>query len=60
MAITGDISQVDLPNKDDCGLNEAYRLLQGVLGITFDTFTSADVVRHPLVAKIIQAYDGET
>ncbi len=57
MAITGDVSQVDLPNKADSGLAEANRLLQGIAGISFDTFTAADVVRHPLVAKIIGAYD---
>ena len=57
MAITGDVTQVDLPNKSDSGLAEAQRLLSEVKGITFDTFSAADVVRHPLVAKIVAAYE---
>jgi phosphate starvation-inducible PhoH-like protein len=58
MAITGDVSQVDLPNKSDSGLEEARHVLQGIPHVTFDTFGSADVVRHPLVARIIEAYEG--
>jgi len=57
MAVTGDVTQVDLPNKRDSGLAEAHALLQGVSGISFDEFNASDVVRHPLVAKIIHAYD---
>jgi phosphate starvation-inducible protein PhoH and related proteins len=59
MAITGDVTQVDLPRGVESGLVEAQRVLTGVRGITFDTFSSADVVRHPLVARIIAAYDAE-
>ena len=58
MAITGDVTQVDLPNKRDSGLAQAQELLGDVPGISFDIFTSSDVVRHPLVAKIIKAYDA--
>jgi phosphate starvation-inducible PhoH-like protein len=56
MAITGDISQIDLPRGTRSGLVEAERILRGIDGISFVRFTSADVVRHPLVAKIIDAY----
>lgn len=55
--ITGDITQVDLPAGTESGLVEARRVLQGVSGIGFMTFVPADVVRHPLVQSIIQAYD---
>lgn len=58
MAITGDVSQIDLPRKEDSGLVEAVRVLEGVKGITIDHFTGKDVVRHPLVARIIDAYDA--
>jgi phosphate starvation-inducible PhoH-like protein len=55
--ITGDITQVDLPSGTESGLVEARRVLQGVPGIGFMTFAATDVVRHPLVQSIIQAYD---
>lgn len=54
--ITGDITQVDLPNGQS-GLRDAERLLKGVEGIGFCYFSEADVVRHPLVRRIIRAYD---
>ncbi|WP_244867974.1 PhoH family protein [Vannielia litorea] len=57
MVITGDRSQVDLPRGVQSGLREAENLLDGVKGITFNYFTAKDVVRHPLVARIIEAYD---
>ncbi|MEO1562322.1 MAG: PhoH family protein [Pseudomonadota bacterium] len=57
MAITGDASQIDLPRGVTSGLVEASAVLQGVNGIGFTTFTSSDVVRHPMVAKIIKAYE---
>ena len=57
MAITGDRSQVDLPRGQGSGLIAAERILQGVPGIGFSYFTSADVVRHPLVARVIEAWD---
>jgi phosphate starvation-inducible PhoH-like protein len=58
--ITGDITQVDLPPRTASGLMEAQRLLAGIPGIEFCTFTEVDVVRHPLVAAIIKAYDRDS
>ena len=58
MVITGDRSQVDLPRGVFSGLHDAEKLLKGIGDISFNYFTSKDVVRHPLVAKIIDAYDG--
>ena len=55
--ITGDVTQVDLPRGAKCGLVEARDLLEGVRGIAFSTFKSEDVVRHPLVQRIVDAYD---
>ncbi|MCV6595296.1 MAG: PhoH family protein [Silicimonas sp.] len=60
MVITGDRSQVDLPRGVTSGLADAERLLGGIDKIAFNYFTSKDVVRHPLVAKIIEAYDAES
>lgn len=57
--ITGDITQVDLPVKGNSGLVEAKRLLKAIEGISFCNFSKADVVRHPLVQKIIHAYESE-
>ena len=59
MAITGDRSQVDLPRGVQSGLRDAEEILRGVDGISFNYFTAADVVRHPLVAKIITAYEKD-
>ncbi|WP_449041667.1 PhoH family protein [Paracoccus sp. (in: a-proteobacteria)] len=59
MVITGDRTQVDLPRGMQSGLRDAERILAGVPGISFNYFTAADVVRHPLVARIIQAYDTD-
>lgn len=59
MAITGDPSQVDLPRGVGSGLVEAARVLDNVKGIEFTRFTAVDVIRHPLVAKIVQAYDAD-
>jgi phosphate starvation-inducible PhoH-like protein len=56
--VTGDISQVDLPKGQTSGLVEAERILNRVPGIAHVRFTSADVVRHPLVARIVDAYDA--
>lgn len=55
--ITGDITQIDLPRDVTSGLVEAQRILQGIEGIAFEYLTEADVVRHPLVQKIIKAYE---
>jgi phosphate starvation-inducible PhoH-like protein len=58
MIITGDPSQIDLPNGQTSGLAEASRLLDGVQGIAQVKFKGEDVVRHELVARIVAAYDG--
>jgi phosphate starvation-inducible PhoH-like protein len=57
--ITGDITQIDLPGGSPSGLVEAKRILKNIKGITFSTFSRSDVVRHPLVQEIIQAYEQE-
>ncbi len=57
--ITGDITQIDLPKKEDSGLINANKLLQNIDGIKFVYFDETDVVRHRLVAEIIKAYDKE-
>ena len=56
--VTGDISQIDLPAGQPSGLIEAERILRDVRGIAQTRFTAADVVRHPLVARIVEAYDA--
>jgi len=55
--VTGDVTQIDLQRGQKSGLVEARRILAGVRGIAFTDFTAADVVRHPLVARIIDAYE---
>ncbi len=57
MVITGDLSQVDLPSGVRSGLRDAVEILEGVKGVSFVRFSEVDVVRHPLVARIITAYD---
>ncbi len=59
MVITGDRTQVDLPRGTASGLADAERILDGVKGVSFNYFTAKDVVRHPLVARIIEAYDRD-
>lgn len=54
--ITGDDSQIDLPRRQDSGLLHVKKVLQNINGITFTQFNSKDVVRHPLVQKIVEAY----
>ena len=56
--VTGDVSQIDLPKTQLSGLIDAERVLKRVKGIAICRFTSADVVRHPLVARIVDAYDA--
>jgi phosphate starvation-inducible PhoH-like protein len=58
--VTGDTSQVDLAKGIDSGLIDAQRVLARVPGIAFTQFTAADVVRHPLVARIVDAYEQHT
>lgn len=57
MIITGDTTQVDLPRSKVSGLTEVQRILQSVDGVDFHQFSAADVVRHPIVQRIIEAYD---
>jgi phosphate starvation-inducible PhoH-like protein len=55
--ITGDITQIDLPRNQVSGMRQALEVLKGVDGISFTYFTARDVVRHPMVQKIVEAYD---
>ncbi|MCB2100896.1 MAG: PhoH family protein, partial [Rhodobacterales bacterium] len=57
MVVTGDLSQVDLPRGTRSGLRDALDVLTGVKGVAFLEFTDEDVVRHPLVTRIVRAYD---
>ena len=57
--VTGDVSQIDLPKAQLSGLVDAERILKRVDGIAITRFTTVDVVRHPLVAHIVDAYDGQ-
>ncbi|MCV2863582.1 PhoH family protein [Albidovulum sediminicola] len=59
MVVTGDRTQVDLPRGVSSGLTDAERILADVRGVSFNYFTAKDVVRHPLVARIIEAYDRD-
>jgi phosphate starvation-inducible PhoH-like protein len=56
--VTGDVTQIDLARGQRCGLIEAREILQNVRGLAFTDFQNEDVVRHPLVARIIEAYDA--
>jgi len=58
MAVTGDMSQIDLPPGTRSGLGDALEVLEGVAGVSAVRFTHADVVRHPLVTRIVQAYEA--
>ena len=58
MVVTGDMSQIDLPPGTSSGLGDALALLEGMDGVAFAHFTDADVVRHPLVRRIVRAYDA--
>jgi phosphate starvation-inducible protein PhoH and related proteins len=60
MIVTGDPSQVDLPNGQTSGLAEAVRLLNGIEGIGHVAFGAQDVIRHELVGRIVEAYDRAT
>jgi phosphate starvation-inducible PhoH-like protein len=56
--ITGDLTQVDLPKHQKSGLRDAVEVLHGVEGVSFTFFEARDVVRHPLVARIVNAYEA--
>ncbi len=60
MAVTGDPTQIDLMNSSDSGLAHAVGLLEGVKGVGVSRFTAEDVVRHPLVERIVRAYEADT
>ena len=55
--VTGDVTQVDLPSNQKSGLRHVIEVLKDVEGVSFSFFTARDVVRHPLVQRIVQAYD---
>jgi phosphate starvation-inducible PhoH-like protein len=57
MVVTGDVTQIDLPGGVRSGLKEALRILKGVEDIAVCRFSERDVVRHPLVQRIVQAYE---
>ena len=59
MVVTGDPSQVDLPHPGDSGLAHAVGILEGVKGVAVARFEASDVVRHPLVERIVKAYDAD-
>ena len=58
--VTGDVTQIDLPKGHKSGLKEATEILKGVRGLAFTHFKKEDVVRHPLVARIVEAYESHT
>lgn len=58
MVVTGDLSQIDLPDGSRSGLVDAMEVLEGVSGVEMVHFSHADVVRHPLVTRIVRAYDA--
>src|SRR5690606_10416743 len=58
MAVTGDLSQIDLPSGTKSGLKDALEAVEHIDGIGISKFTEVDVVRHPLVARIVGAYDA--
>jgi phosphate starvation-inducible PhoH-like protein len=58
MVVTGDVTQIDLPRSKQSGLLEVRHILRDIPGIDFHTFSGADVVRHPLVQRIIEAYEN--
>lgn len=58
--VTGDITQIDLPDRQVSGLKDVMRILDGVEGIGFTMFSPKDVVRHPLVRRIVEAYEADS
>lgn len=59
MVVTGDVTQVDLPETSRSGLIEAWRILKGMPGMAFHEFSEVDIVRHPLVGSIVKAYEKD-
>ena len=60
MAVTGDPTQIDLQSRGDSGLAHAVGILEGVKGVAVARFKAEDVVRHPLVERIVRAYDADS
>ena len=58
--VTGDVTQIDLPRKSVSGLKHAFHILAKVEGVSFSFFSPGDVVRHPMVQRIVEAYERET
>ena len=58
VVVTGDLTQVDLPHQEMSGLKQAMKVLDGVEGIGFTYLSQKDVVRHPIVQRIVEAYDA--
>lgn len=58
MVVTGDLTQIDLPKGVRSGLTEAVQIIEGMEGVAFVRFSDADVLRHPLVTRIVKAYDA--
>ena len=59
MVITGDVTQIDLPRNTQSGLLQALRILKGVKGIGLIEYEKKDIVRHPLVQRIVDAYEAK-
>ena len=57
MVVTGDLTQIDLPNNEPSGLKDAIALLNGIEGISMISFSDIDIVRHPVVTRIVNAYE---
>jgi len=57
VVVTGDVTQVDLPSRTTSGLRHVLNVLTDIEGISFTHFSSRDVVRHPLVQRIVEAYE---
>jgi phosphate starvation-inducible PhoH-like protein len=57
VVVTGDVTQIDLPDSRQSGLRHVVKVLKDVKGISFTFFSARDVVRHPLVQRIVSAYD---
>jgi phosphate starvation-inducible PhoH-like protein len=57
--VTGDITQIDLPAEQQSGLKHAAKILDEVDGVAFTFFAPRDIVRHPLVRRIVEAYEAE-
>ena len=57
--VTGDATQVDLPRREDSGLLRTIKMLEDIKGVTVVRFTDTDIVRHPLVTKIVKAFEDQ-